>query len=802
MAAITSLANTADTKYAEVVNDSDAAATGINPENLKTLIHNIFIKVDEALAKTNTHTNDIKTTEEIEDIVGAMFDGGAETRISATYDDTSGKINLLVDDMNNDNNTTYAISVENGDNTDEEKIRITASTGGTDDIVLEAGTGLTIARDGDKITFTNTVTDTTYTVGDGGLTQNNFTNADHTKLNGISASADVTDATTVTAAGALMDSEVTNLSQVKAFDSSDYATAAQGSKADSAQQPPTEGAFANGDKTKLDGIEALATADQTKADINALDITEVGTITSGVWTGTAIADANIASASTWNAKQNAITFGIALTNIPLCSADVARSDFLKIRSDADMMEGRTAAQVKSDLSLNNVENTALSTFAGTSNITTLGTIATGTWNATAIADGKIASASTWNGKQSQLTFGLNDTDSIVIDGGAANNQFAHFTASGIAGLNYSSTKAKLDLDHLYTLVGAASDDAEHLGTFTGSTIADSQTIKQSLQALETAVESAGGASSLNGLSDVTFSSNDLTIPGLDKIIFDGAVDYDLSGDVTFTENGAAFSFLTLDYNQEKIKLLGNSGNTYLMATIFGTQASIACDDTIEIKANDIHFANSALGTFGWGLNSGTYSEYISWDVVSNTYQWSNSLDTDDYYKMTVGTHGATTLATVCDSGDNAANLTLDIDGDIELNADGGNITFKDNTADLAEISANGILSKTVVYFDAETANTIGNGATGAIDWTVNQKQKVTITGTGITCNFTNPPGPCNLTLKVVQGDGSDVIANWDGDIKWPSGTAPTLSTGNGAIDILSFYWDGTNYFGVASLDFQ
>lgn len=37
-----------------------------------------------------------------------------------------------------------------------------------------------------------------------------------------------------------------------------FATAAQGTLADSAQQPPTEGAFANGDKTKLDGIEALA----------------------------------------------------------------------------------------------------------------------------------------------------------------------------------------------------------------------------------------------------------------------------------------------------------------------------------------------------------------------------------------------------------------------------------------------------------------------------------------------------------------------------------------------------------------
>ena len=69
---------------------------------------------------------------------------------------------------------------------------------------------------------------------------NVFTDADHTKLNGIEASADVTDTANVTAAGALMDSEVTNLAQVKAFDSSDYATAAQGSTADSALQNVVE----------------------------------------------------------------------------------------------------------------------------------------------------------------------------------------------------------------------------------------------------------------------------------------------------------------------------------------------------------------------------------------------------------------------------------------------------------------------------------------------------------------------------------------------------------------------------------
>ena len=41
---------------------------------------------------------------------------------------------------------------------------------------------------------------------------------------GVENNADVTDATNVTAAGALMDSEVTNLAQVKAFDTTDYVT--------------------------------------------------------------------------------------------------------------------------------------------------------------------------------------------------------------------------------------------------------------------------------------------------------------------------------------------------------------------------------------------------------------------------------------------------------------------------------------------------------------------------------------------------------------------------------------------------
>jgi hypothetical protein len=127
------------------------------------------------------------------------------------------------------------------------------------------------------------------------------------------------------------------------------------------------------------------------------NITSVGTIGAGTWQGTAIGDSYISSAATWNAKQSALTFGIANTNaIKIDDADAADNDYAKLTATG--IEGRSYAEVKTDLSLDNVENTALSTWVGSTNITTLGTIATGTWQGTAIGDSYISSAATWNAK--------------------------------------------------------------------------------------------------------------------------------------------------------------------------------------------------------------------------------------------------------------------------------------------------------------------------------------------------------------------------------------------------------------------
>ena len=60
------------------------------------------------------------TTENVQDIVGAMFSSNTETRISATYQDGDGTIDLVVDDMTADNNTnqltTFTLTADSGSN--------------------------------------------------------------------------------------------------------------------------------------------------------------------------------------------------------------------------------------------------------------------------------------------------------------------------------------------------------------------------------------------------------------------------------------------------------------------------------------------------------------------------------------------------------------------------------------------------------------------------------------------------------------------------------------------------------------
>ena len=71
------------------------------------------------------------------------------------------------------------------------------------------------------------------------------------------------------------------------------------------------------------------------------------------------------------------------------------------------------------------------------------------------------------------------------------------------------TKASLDVDHLITLSGV-SDASDDFGTFTGSTIADSEPIKGALQDLETSLELKATSASLSSHTSSTSNPHSVT----------------------------------------------------------------------------------------------------------------------------------------------------------------------------------------------------------------------------------------------------------------------------------------------------
>ena len=97
-----------------------------------------------------------------------------------------------------------------------------------------------------------------------------FEAADHSKLDGIEASADVTDTTNVTAAGALMDSELASIADVKALDQSVISGASPTFSTANFTDASNKRLMTDAQETILNSVESGATADQTAAEIRTL----------------------------------------------------------------------------------------------------------------------------------------------------------------------------------------------------------------------------------------------------------------------------------------------------------------------------------------------------------------------------------------------------------------------------------------------------------------------------------------------------------------------------------------------------
>jgi hypothetical protein len=92
------------------------------------------------------------------------------------------------------------------------------------------------------------------------------------------------------------------------------------------------------------------------------------------------------------------------------------------------------------------------------------------------------------------------------------------------------------------------------------------------------------------------------------------------------------------------------------------------------------------------------------------------------------------------------------------------------------------------------------GASAVVDWDNGNNQTVTLTS-NTTFAFCNPICGANYAIILTQGSGGSKCVTWPASVEWPSCLPPTLSTTAGQKDVVTFLYDGTDYYGSVGYNF-
>lgn len=229
------------------------------------------------------------------------------------------------------------------------------------------------------------------------------------------------------------------------------------------------------------------------------NITTTGIVAAGTWNGDVIdherggLEADVSAYAgllhITGGATSAKTIGIADDNIvEIDDAGVADDEYAKFTANG--LEGRAYADVKTDLSLNLVENTAVSTWAGTANITTLGTVTTGNVDQVLTKDVII-----------QCLAG--DTDTAVADG------IAYFTIpAALNGFNITAVHARV--------VTAGVTGTTDIQFHNVTSAADILSTKLTIDTTETGSDTAATPAVINAAED-DVATNDLIRVDVDAV---------------------------------------------------------------------------------------------------------------------------------------------------------------------------------------------------------------------------------------------------------------------------------------------
>ena len=286
---------------------------------------------------------------------------------------------------------------------------------------------------------------------------------------------------------------------------------------------------------------------------------------------------------------------------------------------------------------------------------------------------------------------------------------------------------------------------------------------------------------------LTHSSNTLTLAGGILAVPTASTIGNLTlGDGSITDSSGAISF-----GNENLSTTGTlAAGTTTIGTLVLAAASIT-DSSGTVSFGDENVTTTGVVTAtGFTIGSAAIVEA--------------ELETLD--GITAGTAAASKAMVLDSNADITGGRNLTISGELDA-ATGdfsgavdiaGALTLSGGDMDVSDQNMSGI--KTATFNSLVNGGSASSG-TIALNWANGMKQYVTLSG-NVTITMAAPAGPCNVMLKIVHSGGGRTVTWSDSvaTIYWPEGTAPTLSSSAGT-DIVAFFFDGTAFYGSASVAF-
>ena len=398
-------------------------------------------------------------------------------------------------------------------------------------------------------------------------------------------------------------------------------------------------------------------------------------------------------------------------------------------------------------------------FDGTANITV--TAAAGTLTGSTLASGVTASSLTSVGTLANLTVTNPITGSVTGSSGSTTGNAATATALQTARtINGTSFNGTADI----TVTAAA-------GTLTGSTLASGVTASSLTSVGTLSSLAVSGTTALNGQT-YTWPSGGGT-----------------NGQVLSTNGSGTLSWTTVSGGGTTTNSL--TAGSYLTGGSFNGSAAV----TFAVDATDANTASKVVardssGNFSAGTITAALSGNASTATTLATARNINGVSFNGSADITVTAAAGTLTGSTLASGVTASSLTSV--GTLTSLTMGGTVSMADNVisrprfTDYAETYTTPAISSGTLTLNLENGNV----------FRVSRNANIT------TLTISNPPASGNagsFTL-IFDANGTSYTITWPAAVKWPGGTAPTITTTNSRSDMFVFYTNnaGTTWYAMTA----